>query len=153
MKKKIFLIEDNEQNRDLAITLLERRGYEVIPAANGALGIELAVHHQPQLILIDIHLSSMDGHTVAIALGCHPALQTIPIVAMTSHAKADDLDNSRGAGINGHMGKPIDPETFVAEVEHYLQPENRPHRSLGFWSWMARRTTRARVATLPIWGV
>jgi two-component system, cell cycle response regulator DivK len=153
MKKKIFLIEDNEQNRDLAIYLLERRGYEVIPASDGALGIEMAVGHQPQLILFDTHLSSMDGISVALALGRHPDLQSIPIVALTSQAQADDREKTIVAGCSGHMAKRIDPETFVAEVERYLLDANRPCRRTRFWSWMTRRTTRARVAPLPSWGV
>lgn len=149
MKKKIFLIEDNEQDRDLAITLLERRGYEVIPAANGALGIELAVRHPPHLILLDLHLSSMDGSSVALALVSHPSLEFIPIVALASLAKAAERENTVFAVCNGHLEKPIDPETFVAEVERYLQPESRPRRRAGFWSWMTRRVARVKLSVVP----
>ena len=131
------------------MTLLVCRGYEVIPASNGELGIELAVRHQPQLILLDVQLSSMDGLSVALALRCRPELRSIPMVAMTPHLRRGDREHTIIAGCNGCVEKPIDPATFVSGIEHYLQPEDRPHRRSRFWSWMARRFPRARVATLP----
>ena len=121
MKRTILLIEDNEQNRYLATFLLEKAGYAVIPASDGKLGIELAARVQPMLILLDIQLPTMDGYSVAQALRSNPALKEIPIVAVTSYAMVGDREKALAAGCTGYMEKPINPETFVAEIESYLK--------------------------------
>jgi two-component system cell cycle response regulator DivK len=129
MKRGILLIEDNEQNRYLATFLLEAHGYLVIPASDGATGIELAGRVQPQLILLDIQLPIMDGYAVANELRNNPALKNIPIVAVTSYAMSGDREKAISSGCNGYIEKPINPETFVAEIECYLkeaQKENLP---------------------------
>jgi two-component system, cell cycle response regulator DivK len=120
MKRTILLIEDNEQNRYLVTFLLEKHGYEVIPASDGPLGIELAGRVRPQLILLDIQLPTMDGYAVAGALRNNPALRDIPIVAVTSYAMTGDRERTIAAGCNGYIEKPINPDTFVAEIERYL---------------------------------
>ncbi len=130
---KILLIEDNEQNRYLATFLLERHGYEVVSACDGALGIELAGQLLPQLILLDIQLPSMDGYTVARELRRNPALQHIPIVAVTSYAMMGDREKALAAGCNGYLEKPINPDTFVTEIERFLRPQSptiRPDESM-----------------------
>ena len=121
MKRTILLIEDNEQNRYLATFLLEKAGYAVIPASDGKIGIELAARVQPMLILLDIQLPTMDGYAVAQALRSNPALKEIPIVAVTSYAMVGDREKALAAGCTGYMEKPINPETFVAEIESYLK--------------------------------
>jgi len=121
MKHTILLIEDNEQNRYLATFLLEKAGYAVIPASDGHLGIELAGRVLPQLILLDIQLPTIDGYAVASALRRNPQLVDIPIVAVTSYAMVGDREKALAAGCTGYLEKPIDPETFVAEVERYLK--------------------------------
>jgi two-component system cell cycle response regulator DivK len=121
MKRTVLLIEDNEQNRYLATFLLERAGYEVVPAPDGQLGIELAGRIGPQLILLDIQLPTMDGYAVARALRTNPALADIPIVAVTSYAMVGDREKALAAGCTGYLEKPIDPETFVAEIERFLK--------------------------------
>jgi two-component system cell cycle response regulator DivK len=121
MKTTILLIEDNEQNRYLATFLLEKAGYAVVPAADGHLGIELAARVLPHLILLDIQLPTMDGYAVAHALRRNPQLGDIPIVAVTSYAMVGDREKALAAGCTGYLEKPIDPETFVAEVQRYLK--------------------------------
>jgi CheY-like chemotaxis protein len=121
MKHTILLIEDNEQNRYLATFLLEKAGYAVIPASDGPLGIELAGRVLPQLVLLDIQLPSMDGYAVASALRRNPQLADIPIVAVTSYAMVGDREKALASGCTGYMEKPIDPATFVVEVERYLK--------------------------------
>ena len=120
MKRKILLIEDNEQNRYLVTFLLEKHGYEVLPAPDGEQGIELAQRALPHLILLDIQLPVMDGYAVARALRDNPVLGSIPIVAVTSYAMAGDREKSIAAGCNGYIEKPINPESFVAEIERFL---------------------------------
>lgn len=120
MKRKILLIEDNDQNRYMTTFLLERHGYEVVSAVDGPTGIELASRTQPNLILLDIQLPQMDGYAVARALRQNPALDRVPIVAVTSYAMVGDRENILAAGCDGYTEKPINPETFVAEIERYL---------------------------------
>lgn len=129
MKPRILLIEDNEQNRYLVTFLLERHGFEVAAAVDGPLGIELAGRLPPQLILLDIQLPSMDGYAVARRLRDNPTLGDTPIVAVTSYAMPGDRERTIAAGCDGYIEKPIDPETFAAEVGRYLErgrKETRP---------------------------
>lgn len=120
MKATILLIEDNPQNRYLARFLLEKRGHDVVHAATGPEGLELAATIRPDLILLDIQLPGMDGHAVARALKADGELKSIPIVAVTSYAMAGDRDRCIEAGAEGYIEKPIDPESFVAEVERFM---------------------------------
>jgi two-component system cell cycle response regulator DivK len=117
MNNKILLIEDNEQNRYLTTFLLEKSGYSVVPAANGPTGIELGSSFQPKGILLDIQLPGMDGYEVARALRRNPSLNDVPIIAVTSYAMAGDREKAIAAGCDGYIEKPIDPETFVSEIE------------------------------------
>lgn len=129
MNREILLIEDNEQNRYLATFLLESHGYTVIPAPDGALGIELAARVLPLMILLDIQLPFMDGYAVARELRKNPALKNTPIVAVTSYAMTGDREKSMAAGCNGYIEKPINPETFVAEITRYLEEAQKENPS------------------------
>ena len=126
MRARILLIEDNPQNRYLTTFLLEQRGHEVLQAETGPQGLEMAAQIRPDLILLDIQLPGMDGHAVARALKSEPNLQTIPIVAVTSYAMAGDREKAFEAGCNGYVEKPINPDTFMSEIERFL-----PHASRG----------------------
>jgi two-component system cell cycle response regulator DivK len=117
--KVVLLIEDNEQNRYLATFLLEAKGYKVIFAPDGPRGIETAQAMTPDVILLDIQLPTMDGYSVARALREVGSLRGVPIVAVTSYAMAGDREKALAAGCNGYIEKPIDPETFVAEMESF----------------------------------
>ncbi|CAN5924022.1 response regulator [soil metagenome] len=117
MSRRILVIEDNEQNRYLVTFLLERSGYVVSSAADGAQGIEAARASAPTLILLDIQLPAMDGYAVARALRQIESLNRTPIVAVTSYAMPGDREKALAAGCTGYIEKPINPETFVAEME------------------------------------
>ncbi len=120
MRRSILIIEDNEQNRYLLTFLLEKSGYEVRGVADGARGIEAARNRVPHLILLDIQLPTMDGYAVARALRENDALRAVPIVAVTSYAMPGDREKALEAGCTGYIEKPINPETFVAEIEQAL---------------------------------
>jgi len=120
MKPKILVIEDNEQNLYLIDYLLGRHGYEVIQARDGRRGIAVAVELQPSLILLDIQLPDRDGYSVARELNLNAATTDIPIVAVTSHAMVGDKERILDAGCKGYIEKPIDPESFVTEIEAHL---------------------------------
>lgn len=117
MSGTVLLIEDNEQNRYLATFLLERHGYTVVAAADGPRGVALAETLAPDLILLDIQLPGMDGYAVARALRGIAMLEITPIIAVTSYAMVGDREKSLAAGCDGYIEKPINPETFVAEIE------------------------------------
>lgn len=117
MSGTVLLIEDNEQNRYLATFLLEAHGYQVVWARDGAQGIELARELKPDLVLLDIQLPTLDGYGVARALRTIDTLETTPIVAVTSYAMVGDREKALAAGCNGYIEKPIDPDTFVTELE------------------------------------
>ncbi len=124
MKKKILVIEDNEQNIYLMTFILKNNGYEIVQASNGYQGIELASRDKPSLVLLDIQLPVMDGYTVARELKSNPTLADVPIVAVTSYAMVGDREKCLEAGCVGYITKPINPETFVAEMEKYLSADN-----------------------------
>ncbi len=121
MKKNILYIEDNEQNMYLVTFILEKHGYEVSAATDGQEGIDLAARIKPDLILLDIQLPRMDGYAVARHLRANPDLANIPIVAVTSYAMAGDRDKALAAGCTGYIEKPINPDTFMQQVEQHLQ--------------------------------
>ncbi|HAA02997.1 MAG TPA: response regulator [Syntrophobacteraceae bacterium] len=120
MTLRVLLIEDNEQNRYLTTFLLEKHGFEVVSAADGRAGIELAAQQAFDLILLDIQLPGMDGYTVARQLRGKDGLHKTPIVAVTSFAMLGDREKTLAAGCDGYLEKPINPETFVAEISQYL---------------------------------
>lgn len=129
MKAKVLLIEDNEQNRYLMNFLLDKHGYAVVEAFDGPQGVKLAAEEFPRLILLDIQLPTMDGYAVARALRANPALENIPIIAVTSYAMAGDREKALAAGCTGYIEKPINPATFMARIERYLDnppAESRP---------------------------
>jgi two-component system, cell cycle response regulator DivK len=121
MSNRVLLIEDNDQNSYLLTFLLERHGYVVVRTADGVHGIEVAKEMVPALILLDIQLPRMDGYEVARELRRHEALRQTPIVAITSYAMAGDREKALSAGCSHYIEKPINPDTFIAEVEVALR--------------------------------
>lgn len=120
MNNRLLIIEDNEQNLYLMRFLLEKSGFSIIGAENGRKGIELALTCEPLAILLDIQLPGMDGYAVAAALKKHSQLAKVPIIAVTSYAMVGDRETILAAGATAYIEKPINPETFVAEIIQYL---------------------------------
>ncbi len=120
---KILCIEDNEQNLYLLTFLLKSRGYEVLQAREGPEGINVAIQHKPGLILLDIQLPSMDGYEVARTIRAHRGLCEIPVIAVTSYAMVGDREKALSSGCIGFIEKPINPDTFLDEIEEFL-PRN-----------------------------
>lgn len=123
MSRSALLIEDNEQNRYLLTFLLEKNGYDVTSVAEGARGIVAAARLIPDLILLDIQLPTMDGYSVARALRENESLSDTPIIAVTSYAMPGDREKALEAGCTGYLEKPINPDTFIEEIERYLRRE------------------------------
>lgn len=108
MPVTILLVEDNEMNRDMLTRRLERKGYRVIAAHDGAQGHDLAHSEFPDLILMDMSLPVMNGWEVTRLLKSDPATRSIPIIALTAHALATDRTKAIEAGCDDYDTKPID---------------------------------------------
>ena len=120
MSETVLIIEDNYKNLYMMRFLLEKNGFKVIGAENGMEGIEMALIHKPDAILLDIQLPEMDGYTVAESLKKHTILKNLPIIAVTSYAMVGDRERILAAGATGYIEKPINPETFVEEIRSFL---------------------------------
>lgn len=120
MNYTLLIIEDNEQNYYMMRFLLEKNGFTVIGAETGREGIDMALRHKPDAILLDIQLPEMDGYAVATEIRKNAEILEIPIIAVTSYAMMGDRERILAAGANGYIEKPINPETFVGEIRGYL---------------------------------
>ena len=98
MPALLLLVEDNELNRDMLSRRLERKGYVIQMAADGAQGVSMATELRPAFILMDPSLPLMDGWEAIRRLKADPATATIPIIALTAHARAEDETTARQAG-------------------------------------------------------
>jgi len=117
---KILVVEDNAVNRRLAGFLLRSKGYEVREAGTAAAALEAAAADRPDLILMDIQLSGMDGLEATRRLKADPATRDIPVVAVTAYAMPGDREKALTAGCAGYITKPIDTATFVEQVAAHL---------------------------------
>ena len=117
MKKTILIIEDNEQNMYMLSYLLEKSDYAIIKAFNGKDGFRLAHENNPEIILIDIQLPDMDGYEICNKLRHNGLPKKTTIIAVTSYAMGGDKEKAIEAGADGYLEKPINPETFVSEME------------------------------------
>lgn len=119
MAARILVVEDDPQNLYLVKFLLERAGYEVSVATDGIQAVEAARDDAPDLVLMDMLLPRMDGWAATRALKTEHGL-TAPIIALTAYSMKGDRESILQAGCDGYISKPIDPETFVDQVESYL---------------------------------
>ena len=122
MPTTILLVEDNELNRDMLSRRLERRGYEIKMAVDGAQGVSMATELRPALILMDLSRPVMAGWEAIRRLKADPQTATIPIIALTAHARAEDEKTAREAGANDFDTKPIDLSRLVGKLEQLLTP-------------------------------
>ena len=118
--KRILVVEDNDTNLYLIRFILEKNGFQVIEGRDGAAAVESAVKEKPDLIIMDIQLPDIDGLEATKRIRASEADNDIPIVALTSYAMAGDRERALAAGCTGYIEKPINPDTFMAEIEKYL---------------------------------
>ncbi len=117
---RILLVEDVEDNRDLARELLEAAGFSVREAVNGVEALELATSEPFDLVLLDLSLPVIDGWETLKQMRKHPDLATLPVVAITAHAMAGDRERALMAGFQGYIPKPIAVGTFANEIRAFL---------------------------------
>ena len=102
------------------VYLLTAFGHEALEAHEGVEGVEKAQRERPDLILLDIHMPRMDGYEAVRRLGEMPECNAVPIVAVTALAMVGDREKILASGFSGYIAKPLDPETFAAQVQGYL---------------------------------
>ena len=117
---KILIVEDNEMNRDMLSRRLQRRGYEVIMAVDGAEGVSLAKSESPHLILMDLSLPVLSGWEATQQLKAAPATRAIPVIALSAHAMSGDREKAIEAGCDDYDSKPVDLPRLLGKVEALL---------------------------------
>ena len=113
---KILLVEDNEMNRDMLSRRLILRGYEVVIAEDGRMALEMALREFPDLVLMDMGLPVMDGWEATRQLKTDPRTASLPVLALTAHAMADDRLRALDAGCDDFDTKPIDLDRLLGKV-------------------------------------
>ncbi|RAI41564.1 response regulator [Rhodoplanes roseus] len=117
---RILVIEDTEDNRRILRDLLTHAGFTLLEAGDGERGVALALAEKPDLILMDMQLPVIDGYEAARRIKADPAMQTTPIIAVTSYALSGDEEKTRAAGCDAYVAKPFSPRLLLAKVKELL---------------------------------
>ena len=123
---KILLVEDNEMNRDMLSRRLERRGFQVLIAVDGAQGVAMALADLPTLILMDMSLPVMDGWTATRAIKAHPVTSKIPVIGLTAHAMAGDREKCLEAGCDDYDTKPVELPVLLEKITALIAKSQNP---------------------------
>ena len=113
---RILVVEDNSDNMMLITDLLQTLEYVVLQAGDGETGVAVAEAEQPDLILMDLSLPVMDGWTATRHIKSNPALEHIPIIALTAHAMVGDRERALAAGCDDYLAKPIDLSLLTVKI-------------------------------------
>ena len=119
---KILLVEDNEDNRDMLIRRLQRRGFDVVFAVDGAQGVEMAVSASPDLILMDMGLPVLDGWSATTQIKRSPQTHSIPIIGLSANAMQGDREKGIAAGCDDYDTKPVEFSRLLEKI-HALLPK------------------------------
>jgi two-component system cell cycle response regulator DivK len=117
----VLIVDDNEKNLRLARDVLRFAGLRTIEATTGAEGVRLAAVHIPDVILMDVRLSDMDGPAALVQLRNEPRTAGIPVVAVTSSAMMGDRQRLLGVGFDGYLEKPISVKEFAEQVRAFVR--------------------------------
>jgi two-component system cell cycle response regulator DivK len=119
--ERILVIEDNPKNMKLVRDVLQFSGYEVIEATSGEDGVRLARQHEPDLILMDLQLPGIDGHTALSRLRADARTAGIPVVAVSAFAMRADRDRAMANGFDGYREKPISVRDLPDQVRMHVR--------------------------------
>ena len=119
--KTVLIVEDNEKNMKLARDVLQAKGYLTLEAVNGETGVQLALAHRPDLVLMDIQLPDINGFEAFRRIRAHPDAACIPVVAFTASVTASDRSRITDAGFDAFVGKPINLKEFLATVQRLTE--------------------------------
>ncbi len=128
---KILLVEDNEDNRDMLTRRLQRKGYEVVAASDGLLGVQMAHDELPHLILMDMSLPLLDGWEATRRIKAEAETCDIPIIALTAHAMSGDREKALAAGCDDYDTKPIELTGLLGKIEAQLNRSQKQNRKQG----------------------
>lgn len=117
---KILLVEDNEMNRDMLSRRLERKGYQVVMAEDGAAGVAMAQSEAPDIILMDMSLPVLDGWEATRQIKANHSTRLIPVIALTAHAMSGDRESAMSAGCEDYDTKPIEMPRLLGKIEALL---------------------------------
>lgn len=117
---KILLVEDNEMNRDMLSRRLERKGFEVFCAEDGAIGVTMAQQSRPDLILMDMNLPVLDGWEATKQIKADARTCAIPVIGLTAHAMAGDREKGMAAGCDDYDTKPVEFPRLLGKIEALL---------------------------------
>ena len=118
---KILIVEDNEENRDSLSRRLSRRGFTIVTAADGRIGVEVAKAEFPDLVLMDMNMPEMDGWEATRQIKATPHLAGVPVIALTAHAMSGDRERAIEAGCTDYHTKPIEFEKLIVQIGSLLQ--------------------------------
>ena len=116
----ILLVEDNEMNRDMLSRRLERKGFEITIAVDGEEGVAKALSVKPDLILMDMSLPKIDGWEATRQVKANPETASIPIIALTAHAMAEDREKALAAGCDEYDTKPFELPRLLEKIQGML---------------------------------
>jgi two-component system cell cycle response regulator DivK len=120
MSKLILVVEDQEDNMQIVRDLLVSANYQLIEAENGEQALAAVAKRRPDLILMDIQIPIIDGYEVTRRIKADPALRSIPIIAVTSHALSGGEEKARAAGCDDFVPKPYSPRHLLAKIREFL---------------------------------
>lgn len=116
----ILLVEDNEMNRDMLSRRLERKGFEITIAVDGEEGVEKALSVKPDLILMDMSLPKIDDWEATRRVKANPETASIPVIALTAHAMAEDREKALAAGCDEYDTKPVELPRLLEKIQGML---------------------------------
>jgi CheY-like chemotaxis protein len=120
---KVLLVEDNEMNRDMLSRRLTRRGFEVVFAADGQQGVDLARSEKPDIILMDMSLPVMDGWEATRRIKADAAMRRIPVIGLTAHAMSGDREKAIEAGCDDYDSKPVEIDRLLGKINRLLNAD------------------------------
>jgi two-component system cell cycle response regulator DivK len=120
MSKRILVVEDQPDNRQIIRDMLAPTDYEITEAEDGQQALEAIAKQWPDLILMDIQLPIIDGYTATRKIKADPALKSIPIIAVTSYALSGEEKKAREAGCDDYVPKPFSPRQLLAKIRQFL---------------------------------
>ncbi|MBT2302151.1 response regulator [Variovorax paradoxus] len=117
----ILIVEDNDKNMKLMRDVLQHAGHATLEARTGEAGVQLAIDHPPDLILMDVQLPGMSGIAALQEIRAHPVLQAIPVIAVSASVMPDDHRSIVNSGFDAFLTKPIALKTLRATVDRFLK--------------------------------
>jgi CRP-like cAMP-binding protein/CheY-like chemotaxis protein len=121
MNKQVLIIEDNDDIRENIVEILELADFRVLQAANGKIGVDLAIKNKPDIILCDIMMPDLDGYGVLYMLNKNPETAAIPFIFLTAKAERVDLRKGMEMGADDYLTKPFDDIELLNAIETRLK--------------------------------